>query len=193
MEYPSRTYLTEETSHASQRWLKAALVLSKCGKCPISQQQHPTSSSTPSEMASTSLCWQYVPRNSNPRTCSEYHYIQGVSRLVSQMRRPFSRTHVDESGCPFMCWTSNVVGLIFWKKILKFLILPGSGPGTSSDWFSGSAWFWAWSRLSFPRVFNFLAWKPLHMVNLTSKYEFLGQIYHVKWFSGQKVEYPRPT
>ena len=30
-----------------------------------------------------------------------------------------------------------------------------------------------------------LAWKPLSMVNLTSKYEFLGQIYHVKWFSGQ--------
>ena len=48
-------------------------------------------------------------------------------------------------------------------------------------------------KFMYPRVINFLAWKPLHMVNLTSKYESLGQIYHVKWFSGQKIEYPQRT
>lgn len=50
------------TSQASQRKLKAALQDSMCGKWPGSQQQHASSSSTPSVMASTSRCWQYVPR-----------------------------------------------------------------------------------------------------------------------------------
>ena len=36
---------------------------------------------------------------------------------------------------------------------------------------------------------HFLAWKPLYMVNLTLNMNFWGQIYHVKWFYGQKVEY----
>ena len=82
IEYPSRTYLTAETSHASQRWLKAALALNKCGKCPISQQQHPTSSSTPSDMASTSRCWQYVPRNSRPRTYNIYITYNNISLQI---------------------------------------------------------------------------------------------------------------
>ena len=37
-------------------------------------------------------------------------------------------------------------------------------------------------------VYNFLAWKPLHMVNLTLKMNLWGQIYHAKRFSGQKME-----
>jgi hypothetical protein len=39
--YPSSTYLVAVTSHASQRWLNAAFILSMWGKCPGSQQQHP--------------------------------------------------------------------------------------------------------------------------------------------------------
>ena len=49
------------TSQASQRRLKAALQDSTWGRWPGSQQQHASSSSTPSVMASTSRCWQYVP------------------------------------------------------------------------------------------------------------------------------------
>ena len=103
---------------------------------------------------------------------------------------PFSRTYVGAAGCPFTWWSGIVADLIFWKKILKFFFGSGSGPGTSPAWFSGSAWFWAWSSSCYPWVFNFLAWKPLRMVNLTLKIHFWGQVYHVKWFSGQKVEYP---
>ena len=119
--------------------------------------------------------------------------IQGDPQLVSQVRHHFFRTYVGAAGCPLTWWTGIVVGLIFWKKILKFFIWSGSGPGTSSAWFSGSAWFWAWSSLSWPRVFNFLAWKPLHLVNLTLNFLFWGHIDHVKGFSGQKIEYPWPT
>ena len=95
----------------------------------------------------------------------QWRVLQGDPRLVSQVNHPFFRTYVGAAGCPFTWWMGNVVGLIFWKKILKFFIWSGSGPGTRPAWFSGSAWFWAWS--SSLRVFNFLAWKPLHMVNLT--------------------------
>ena len=35
--------------------------------------------------------------------------------------------------------------------------------------------------------------EPRRVSNLTSKMIFLGQVYHVKWFSGQKVEYPWRT
>ena len=42
-----------------------------------------------------------------------------------------------------------------------------SGPGTSPAWFLGSAQFAASSSSCSPWVFNSLAWKPLHMVNLT--------------------------
>ncbi|TNN76191.1 hypothetical protein EYF80_013479 [Liparis tanakae] len=55
---PSSTYLVAATSQASQRWPKAALNDSMWGRWPGSQQQQPSSSSTPSVMASTSLCWQ---------------------------------------------------------------------------------------------------------------------------------------
>ena len=119
--------------------------------------------------------------------------IQGVSRLLSFLRHPFSRTYVGAAGCPFTWWSGIVADLIFWKKILKFFFGSGSGPGTSPAWFSGSAWFWASSSSCYLWVFNFLAWKPLRMVNLTSKMNFRGQIYHAKWFSGQKVEYPWVT
>ena len=70
-----------------------------------------------------------------------------------------------------------LVHLIFWKIILKFSILSGSGPGTSSAWFLGSAPFAASWSSCYPQVFNFLARKPLHMINLTSKLNFLGQSY----------------
>ena len=53
---------------------------------------------------------------------------------VTSNAPPFSQTYVDAAGCPFTCWTSNRLGLIFW-----------------------------------------------------------GQIYHVRWFSGQKVEYLQRT
>ena len=119
--------------------------------------------------------------------------VQGVPWLVSQVGHPFFRTYIDAASCPFTWWTGNVVGLIFWKKFLKFLILSGLGPSTSSGCFSGSAPFSASSSSCYQWVFNFLAWKPLHMVNLTSKMYFLGQVYHLKWFSGQKIEYPPRT
>ena len=35
--------------------------------------------------------------------------------------------------------------------------------------------------------------EPLCVSNLTSKMNFFGQVYHVKWFSGQKVEYSQRT
>ena len=54
----------------------------------------------------------------------------------------------------------------FFEKKIEFF-LRWSGTGMGSAWFSGSAWFTANS--SSPGVFNFLAWKPPHMVNLTSK------------------------
>ena len=85
---------------------------------------------------------------------------------------PFSRTYVDAAGSPFTWWTGIVADLIFWKKILNFFILSGSGPGTSSGWFSGSALFSASSSSCYQRVFNFLSWKPLHMVHLTSEFHF---------------------
>ena len=113
------------------------------------------------------------PPSMVPGWGSAYGYIQGVPRLVSQVTPPFSRTYVDVAGCPFTCWTSNGLGLIVWKKILTFFILAGSGPRTSSAWFSGSSRFAASSSSCYPLVFNFLAWKRLHMVNMTSKYEFL--------------------
>ena len=56
--------------------------------------------------------------HSVPRTI-----LQGVSRIVSKVIHPFFRTYFDESGCPFTCWTSNGVGLNFWKKILNFLLV----------------------------------------------------------------------
>ena len=112
---------------------------------------------------------------------------------MSKVTPPFSRTYVDAAGCPFTWWSGIVADLIFWKKNLKFFILSGSRPGTSSTWFSGSARFAACSSSCYPWVFNFLAWKPFHMVNLTLKIHFWGQISHLKWFSGQKVEYPRIT
>ena len=46
---------------------------------------------------------------------------------------------------------------------------------------------WSKFKLMFSAGIQLFGLKPLHMVNLTSKYEFLGQIYDVKWFSGQKV------
>ena len=98
---------------------------------------------------------------------SIYIYIQGVSRLVSKVIPPFSRTYVDAAGCPFAWWSGIEPDLVFWKKNLKFFILSWSGPGTSSAWFSGSARFSASLSWCYPRVFNFLAWKPLQMVNLT--------------------------
>ena len=41
-------------------------------------------------------------------------------------------------------------------------------------------------KFMFCAIFNFLARKPLHMVNLTSKINFLGQVYLMQWFSDQK-------
>lgn len=61
MLYPSRMYWVRVISHVSQRRLKAALQDSRWGKCPGLQQQQPSLSSSPSVIASTSLCWQYVP------------------------------------------------------------------------------------------------------------------------------------
>lgn len=61
MLYPSRMYWVRVISHVSHRRLKAALHDNKWGKCPGLQQQQPSLSSSPSVIASTSLCWQYVP------------------------------------------------------------------------------------------------------------------------------------
>ena len=116
-----------------------------------------------------------IERQIHSHPCREIYcsIIQGVHRSTWILTPPFSRTYVDAAGCPFRCWTGIVADLIFWKKNLKFFILSGSGPGTSSAWFSGSAWFAASSSSSSPRVFSFLAWKSLHMVNVTSKMNFL--------------------
>ncbi|TNN79510.1 hypothetical protein EYF80_010327 [Liparis tanakae] len=67
VDQPSSRYLVAITSQASQRRLKAALHDSMWGKWPGSQQQHASSSSTPSVMASTSRCWQYVPGMEAPQ------------------------------------------------------------------------------------------------------------------------------
>ena len=118
------------------------------------------------------------------RTCAlipQYHRIlkhlqQGVPLLLSFLKPPFSRTYVDAAGCPFTWWSGIVPDLIFGKKNLNFFFVSGSGPDTSTAWFSGSAWFVAsWSSCSL-QVFNFSVWKTLHMVN------------HVTRFSGQKGE-----
>ena len=94
---------------------------------------------------------------------------------------------------PFYVLNKQCGGFDFLKKKFKFFILLGSGPGTSSAWFSGSAQFAASSSSCYPPVFNFLDWKPFHMVNLTSKIHIWGQIYHVKWFPGHKIEYLQIT
>ena len=51
--------------------------------------------------------------------------IQGVKRIVCFLIHPFSRTYVDESDCPFTCWTRKVADMIFWKKILKYFFCQG--------------------------------------------------------------------
>ena len=99
-------------------------------------------------------------------TYREGYLLQGVPQLLCKVIPTFSRTYVDAAGCPFTWWSGIEADLVFWKNFLTFFILSGSGPGTSSDWFSGSVQFAASSSSCYPQVFNFLTWKPLHLVNL---------------------------
>ena len=73
---------------------------------------------------------------------------------------------------PFHALNKQCLRFDILKKKFKFHFRSGSGPGTRSVWVSGSAWFAASSNWRSPRVVNFFAWKPLHMVNLTSKRVF---------------------
>ena len=78
-------------------------------------------------------------------------------------------------------------------EFLKFAFCSWSGPGTSSTWFSDSARFAASLSSSSLLVLNCLARKPLHKGKPDLKNHFWGQFYHVKWFSGQKVEHLQRT
>ena len=107
MLYPSNTYCLTRTSQANHRWLKAAFRDRKWGGCPGWQQQKPASSSTPSVMASTSRCWQYVPgQTENMATLhTKYqiwlhhkHHFQNVCSLF------FSSTYYHSFVFFFRAW-----------------------------------------------------------------------------------------
>ena len=133
----------------------------------------------------------------------------GCHELCQKMRHPFSRTYVDESGCPFTCWKSNGKGLIFGKKC-KFLVLvmvrPRYRPSLvfrlslvcSKFTFSAGMQLFGLITTSHGKPDQGIPVPQLHpephcVSNLMSKKKILGQVYHMKWFSSQKVEYLRRT
>ena len=64
----------------------------------------------------TAWCGPLVKETSQKSAMFQQMWIYRVfHRLVSQVTPPFSRTYVDATGCPFTCWTSNGLGLIFLK------------------------------------------------------------------------------
>ena len=59
--------------------------------------------------------------------CFNTLIIQGVSRLVSKVTHPFSRTYVDAAGCPFAWWSGIEPDLVFEKKIWNVLFCQVQG------------------------------------------------------------------
>lgn len=68
---------------------------SRCGRWPGLQQQQPLSSSSPSMMASTSLCWQYVP--GRVQTRRKLHK-ESLGHLWSEWTFPFASIRGEDAG-----------------------------------------------------------------------------------------------
>ena len=86
-----------------------------------------------------------------------------------------------------------MVGSIFWQKNFEIYFLGRVRARYKLSLVFSLTLVLSMVKFKFAAGIQLFGLKTTLHGNSDLKYEFLGQIYHGRWFSGQKVEYPRIT